>query len=140
MLKQQIERLFDTYLQAFHHTDIESVRACYVLPCTLSTPDELKLVVDTEQFNQAFTDIFAQLEAASVTKIRASKASFNQLSDIVVSAAVEWQFYDDSEALFTEFTALYQLIKINSDWAIINVISHDISQSIAFSETFQIKG
>ena len=138
MLKQQIERLFSAYLAAFNKANIGAMRNCYALPCTLSTPDELKLIDNDSGFEQAFIDIFQQLQSAQVTKIKASKASFTELNNSLVSAVVDWQFYNNNQQLFTEFTALYQIAKIDGCWAIINVVSHDIGQSVKLSNSFII--
>ena len=65
MLTDKIETLFNQYINAFSAYDIEQVRACYHLPCTLHTPDKVVLIENDADFDQEFSSIFNGLKAAN---------------------------------------------------------------------------
>ncbi|MCW8866518.1 MAG: hypothetical protein OQK09_00545 [Colwellia sp.] len=146
-LTLKIERLFSRYLAAFEAYDLESVCACYHLPCTLNTPDKIILLTDTEQCRQEFSDIFAQLKQANTRKIMAQKASFMQISENLLLACVNWDFIDDNNQVFADFCAFYHISMISNDSAeetnqelkIMNVVSHELSNAISLPHSFSVK-
>jgi len=147
MLKQKLETLFEQYLNAFENYDLENVCACYHLPCTLNTPDKIVLVNDIEQCKQEFNDIFSQLQQANTGKIVARKASYMKLDENLILACVDWDFIDDKEQVFADFSAFYHISIKCADSAeetiqelkIINVVSHELSNSISLPHSFSVK-
>jgi hypothetical protein len=147
MLKQKLEALFEHYLTAFENYDLESVCACYHLPCTLNTPDKIVLVNDIEHCKQEFNDIFEQLQQAKTDKIVARQASYMKLNKNLILACVDWYFIDDKEQVFADFSAFYHIGVTYADSAeetiqelkIINVVSHELSNSISLPHSFSVK-
>jgi len=135
---QQLEDFFKGYISAFKAYDTERVVQCYQLPCTLNTPDELVLLTDQQSSQQTFNDIFLQLQQANTREINAVKASFSTLSSNLILACIDWVFIDDAGEVFTDFCAIYHLTNIDSVLNIINVVSHDLANSVTLAQPFTI--
>tara|TARA_R110000782_G_C14816971_1_gene413349 strand:- start:6794 stop:6991 length:198 start_codon:yes stop_codon:yes gene_type:complete len=60
------------------------------------------------------------------------------LSESLILACIDWQFIDTKGDVFTDFSAFYHLALNNEQWQIFNVVSQELSQSIALNETFDI--
>lgn len=133
-----IEQLFQRYLKAFHQQNMVDIRKCYQLPCTLHTPDQVVLIDNESIFEREFLDIFTVLSHAKITRFVALKASFSVLSESLILACIDWQFIDTKGDVFTDFSAFYHLALNNEQWQIFNVVSQELSQSIALNETFDI--
>mgnify|MGYP005985317867 CR=1 FL=1 len=143
MKTQQIENLFNHYLAAFSAYDLEGVVACYHIPCTLHTPDKIALVNSIEDCRQEFSDIFTQLKQANTAKIVARSASYMSINDDLLLACVDWDFIDDQGEVFADFCAYYHISALNSteqELAIINVVSHELVNSLSLANTFSISG
>ncbi|MDP7592673.1 MAG: hypothetical protein QF552_08265 [Litorilituus sp.] len=146
MLKQKLEVLFGQYLNAFERYDLDKVCDCYHLPCTLNTPDKIVLINDVKQCEQEFSAIFTQLAQANTDKIIARKASYMHLNENLVIACIDWDFVDDKAQVFADFSAFYHISVTYSDSAkitiqelkIINVVSHELSNSISLPHTFLV--
>ncbi len=117
---------------------MQAVRSCYLLPCTLSTPDKVVLLNDEMSFKNEFLQIFSLLKSENISAFKVSNASFDEIAENLVVAAIDWQFLDQANNLFTEFTAIYHLTKVAKNFKIINIISQDISQSIELSQSLSI--
>jgi len=140
---QQIETLFDHYLAAFSAYDLDAVVACYHIPCTLHTPDKIVLINSIDDCRQELNDIFTQLKQANTAKIIARKASYMSINDELVLACVDWDFIDEQGQVFADFCAFYHLSIPNStkqEIAIVNVVSHELSNSLSLSNVFSISG
>ncbi|WP_286261649.1 hypothetical protein [Thalassotalea atypica] len=133
MKEKQLKQLYQLYIQAFAKQDIQAVKQCYLMPCTLNTPDRVVLLNNDEVFDKEFNDIFSLLNSENISGFKTSNASFDIISEHVVVVAIDWQFINDANNLFTEFTAIYHLTKTIDGFKIINVVSQDISQSINLS-------
>lgn len=138
LVSVKLSTLFAGYIRAFSTMDMQAVRLCYVLPCTLNTPDKLVLLSNEENFTQEFQQIFSLIRNENISAFKVSNASFDEIAENLVVAAIDWQFLDQANNLFTEFTAIYHLTKVAENFKIINVISQDISQSIELSQSLNI--
>lgn len=143
MKTKQIEALFDHYLAAFRAYDLDAVVACYHLPCTLHTPDNIVLVNNIDDCRQEFNNIFTQLKEANTTKIVAQKSSYMSINDNLLLACIDWNFIDEQGQMFADFCAYYQISIVNSTkqrLAIVNVVSHELSNSLPLANVFSING
>ena len=109
------------------------------MPCTLNTPDEVVLLKDKAAFAQQFNDIFLLLKNENVCAFKALNSSYQAINDTLILVNVDWQFFDDKNALFTEFSAVYHIVLENYHYKIFNVISQDISQSLTLEHSFSLK-
>jgi len=140
---QQIENLFNQYLTAFSAYDLDAVVACYHTPCTLHTPDKIVLVNSIDDCRQALNDIFTQLKQANTAKIVARSASYMSINDDLLLACVDWDFIDEQGQVFADFCAYYHISIVNSakqELAIVNVVSHELVNSLSLANTFSISG
>ena len=143
MKTQQIESLFDKYLAAFRVYDLDAVVACYHIPCILHTPDKIVLVNSIDDCQQELNDIFTQLKQAHTAKIVARKASYMSVNDDLLLACVEWEFVDEQGQVFADFCAYYHISILNSPkqkLAIVNVVSHELVNSLSLAHAFSISG
>lgn len=129
---------FTNYATAFKSYDLSKVVACYHLPCTLNTPDKVVLLTATKQCEQAFSDIFAQLQQANTSDIIAKKASYSMITKALMLVCIDWDFIDDQGVVFADFCAIYHLILIEGELKIINVVSHDLSSTIELAHKFNL--
>jgi hypothetical protein len=140
---QQIETLFDHYLAAFNAYDLDAVVACYHLPCTLHTPDKIVLVKSIDACRQELNDIFTQLKQANTVKIMAGNASYMSINDDLLLACIDWTFIDEQGQIFADFCAYYHLSILNNTekkLAIVNVVSHELTNSLSLANVFSISG
>ena len=143
MNTQQIETLFDHYLAAFNAYDLDAVVACYHLPCTLHTPDKIVLVKSIDDCRQELNDIFTQLKQANTVKIMAGNASYMSINDDLLLACIDWTFIDEQGQIFADFCAYYHLSILNNTekkLAIVNVVSHELTNSLSLANVFSISG
>lgn len=126
-----IELLFKQYITAFEQQDIAATQQCYQLPCTLHTPDKAMLIANADEFTKEFTAIFTQLSHADIKSFKALSASATKVNHALVIVCVDWQFITSVGDVFTDFSAFYHLSLIENQWRIINVVSQELSQSIA---------
>jgi len=141
-VEQQLNELFTRYITAFNDYNMQSVLSCYHLPCTLHTPEKIAYLSNEEQFKQEFIDIFTVLKHANISKIVASKASYQYCQDHSIDICIDWLFYDNNDELFTDFTAFYHVAR-NDDSAegigkIISVVSHEIENSVELAKPFSL--
>jgi hypothetical protein len=140
---QQIENLFNQYLSAFRAYDLDAVVACYHIPCTLHIPDKIVLVNSIDDCRQELNDIFTQLKQANTAKIVARSASYMSINDDLLLACVNWEFIDEQGQVFADFCAYYHISIVGStrqELAIVNVVSHELSNSLPLANTFSISG
>ena len=140
---KQIETLFEHYLVAFSHCDLDAVVACYHIPCTLHTPDNMVLVKNIDDCRQALNEIFIQLKQANTTKIVARNASYMSINDNLLLACVDWDFIDDQGQVFADFCAYYHISILDGPeqkLSIVNVVSHELSNSVPLANVFSISG
>jgi len=136
---EKLQTFFQAYLEGFLNYDLEIIQKCYQWPCTLNTPDKCVYIKNLDDLTHEFNDIFSQLKQADTQDIRPLKASFTPLSDNLLLACVDWQFINSQGQVFTDFSAVYHLLVSGEALKIINVISHDLSNSIALSQAFSIE-
>jgi len=132
-----ITELFSSYVAAFKQYDLSAVMTLYSQPCLLATPDEVKWLTSEDSFNNAFSEIFVQLQGAKVADIVSPRASYSQISDTLINACVDWQFIDENQQVFTAFCAFYAIHKIDARWQIVNVMSYDDSQYQQLAHSFK---
>ena len=143
MKTQQIKTLFDNYLAAFSAYDLDTVVECYHIPCTLHTPDKIVLVNSIDDCRQELSDIFTQLKQAKTVKIVAQKSSYMSINDDLLLACVDWNFIGEQEQIFANFCAYYHLSITSStkqNLSIVNVVSHELSNSLSLANEFSISG
>lgn len=143
MITQQLKCLFERYISAFSAYELDAVIACYQLPCTLHTPDKVVLLNNIDECKQEFGDIFAQLKQAKTAKIIARKASYISISGDLLLVCVNWDFIDEQENVFADFCAYYHIRVLNNTeqpLAIVNVVSHELVNSIPLANEFTING
>lgn len=138
LISSSLAQLYRHYIESFSRLDISAVKQCYVLPCTLSTPDKVVLLDNEETFEKEFSDIFNVLKQEDINGFKTSNASFSQINENLVVVSIDWQFLQGANNLFTEFTAIYHLTKLNDEFKIANVISQDISQAISLEYSLTI--
>lgn len=138
MPTQKIVSFFTNYITAFKTYDLVKVAACYHLPCTLHTPDKVVLLTEIKGCNQEFSDIFTQLQQAKTSDIMAKKASYSIITNDLMLVCIAWDFMDDQGEVFADFCAIYHLTQINDELKIINVVSHDLSNSIELAHKFNL--
>jgi hypothetical protein len=139
LVSGELSTLFANYIHAFSMMNMQAVRDCYLLPCTLNTPDKVVLLNGEQCFQDEFKQIFDLLASENIVAFKVSNATFDEVTENTTVAAVDWQFLDNANNLFTEFTAIYHLTKSNTNFKIINVVSQDISQSITLSQPLIIE-
>jgi len=143
VITQQLKCLFERYISAFSAYELDAVIACYQLPCTLHTPDKVVLLNNIDECKQEFGDIFAQLKQAKTAKIIARKASYISISGDLLLVCVNWDFIDEQENVFADFCAYYHIRVLNNTeqpLAIVNVVSHELVNSIPLANEFTING
>ena len=138
MQTKKIANFFTGYLAAFKCSELDKVAACYHLPCTLHTPDKIVLLKDSADCQQEFSDIFTQLRQAETSDIIARKTSYSLVSDNLLVASVDWEFIDGQGETFADFCAVYHLILMDNELKIINVVSHDLSNSLTLDYSFEL--
>ena len=141
MKTKQIETLFEHYLVALSHYDLDAVVACYHIPCTLHTPDKMVLVKNIDDCRQALNEIFIQLKQANTAKIVARNASYMSINDNLLLACVDWDFIDDQGQVFADFCAYYHISILDGPeqkLSIVNVVSHELSNSLPLANVFSI--
>lgn len=134
-----IENFFSHYLTAFKRYNLNKVVACYHVPCTLNTPDKVVLLNDKKTCQQEFNDILFQLKNAKTSDIKVGEASYSLVTENLIVACVDWFFIDEQGEIFTDFCAIYHLAMVEGELKIINVISHELSNSIMLAQIFTIK-
>ncbi len=137
-----IENLFNNYLAAFKAYDLDAVIECYHLPCTLHTLDKIVMVNNIDDCRQEFASIFAQLKQANTSEIIARSASYLSIADNLLLACVDWDFIDGQGETFADFCAYYHIVKSEGEQKlkIINVVSHELSNSLSLATPFLING
>ncbi|MFT5758604.1 MAG: hypothetical protein ACI9LM_003350 [Alteromonadaceae bacterium] len=130
MINQQLENLFQKYISAFKRYDLAAVQQYYQLPCTLHTPDKIAYLENDTHFKQEFDDVFTVLGHANTQNIIATKASYNLSVGDALDVCIDWAFVDDKNEVFSDFCAFYHLVKVEQQYKIINVVSHDLSNSV----------
>ena len=140
--EQQLVELFTRYINGFHAYNMKTVLSCYSLPCTLHTPDKIAYLADEQSFEQEFIDIFTVLKHANISKIVATKASYQRCQSYSIDVCIDWLFYDNNNEVFTDFTAYYHITNNgnnqNGIGKIVSVVSHELQNTIELSNTFQL--
>ncbi len=133
---KKIVSLFKGYLAAFKGYDLANVAMCYHTPCTLHTPDKVVLLKNTKECQQEFNNIFTQLQLAKTSDIIARKASYSLVTESLLFASIDWEFIDEQGEIFADFCAIYHLVLVETELKIINVVSHDLSNSLTLDYPF----
>jgi hypothetical protein len=137
-IQQALEGLFTAYLASFKSVDIPGVQACYHLPCTLNTPEKLLYIESEADFFKEFEQIFKQLKQAAIADITASNSSYSQLSEQLFLVNIDWHFIDSQGQVFADFTAVYHILVTEQKYAIVNVVSVDLSSALSLAHPFNI--
>jgi hypothetical protein len=138
---QLIQTFFEGYASAFRTYNLEAAAACYSIPCTLHTPDKVVLVNSIDDCRQEINDIFSQLKLANIARVVVKNSSFMAINDNLLLACINWDFIDEREQIFADFCAYYHLSVSNSTehkLAIVNVVSHELSNSLSLTNLFTI--
>lgn len=124
--EQQLKLHFLNYIQAFAQQSIEQVSQCYQLPCVLSTPEKVVVLANEQSLSKEFNGIFSMLKENAIAAFKANNASYENIDENLVLVKIDWQFFDNANNLFTEFSAIYHLSYQENQFKIVNVISHDM--------------
>ncbi|GLX80117.1 hypothetical protein tinsulaeT_34570 [Thalassotalea insulae] len=138
MVTETLENLFNQYQAAFAGYQLSDVADCYHLPCTLSTPDNMVVVLQKQQLDQVLNEIFQQLKQAQTKEIKVLRASYTLVNDEIVLACVDWAFINAEQQIFADFSAFYHLIKEGNSYKIVSVSSQQLSQSVALTNVLNI--
>ena len=130
----KLQNLFKQYQKAFLTYDIDEVISCYHLPCTLNTPDKIILLSNQSDCHNEFNEIFAQLKQAVTSDVVAKKASYVQISKQLYLVCIDWDFIDGQGQVFADFAAVYHVVDIDDTLKIINVISHELENSLTLAK------
>lgn len=141
-VEAQLVELFECYIEGFHTYNMQMVLRCYHLPCTLHTPDKIAYLNNEAAFEHEFIDIFTVLKHANITKIVATKASYQQCQPFSIDVCIDWLFFDNNNEVFTDFTAYYHLVNTsdnqNNVGKIVSVVSHELQNSIELGNELQL--
>ncbi|MDO6489041.1 hypothetical protein Q4506_14990 [Colwellia sp. 4_MG-2023] len=140
MQTKKVTLFLKEYLSAFAHYDLNKAATAYYLPCTLHTPDQVVLVTDIKACQQELTKIFNQLQQAKTSDILIKKASYSLVTDHLFLMSVDWEFLDEKGEIFADFCAIYHLILVDNKLKIINVVSHDLSNSQTLDHPVMLTG
>lgn len=136
IIEDEFKKLFSLYQTAFLQQDMDKLAHCYHIPCTLTTPDKFILLNDKSEFIAEFSAIFEQLKQAGVEKIIAKNSSFKPLYQSMYLVSIDWEFIDENEQVFTDFTAYFYLNRSEEEFKIINVTSHETEGAITLDNIF----
>jgi hypothetical protein len=139
MLTDKITTLFNHYLKAFIDYDIEQVRECYHLPCTLHTPDKAVLIENDNQFDIAFLEIFKGLKEADTQKVTPLKSSYSKIGADLFLVCIDWAFSDNNNKVFADFSAFYYVNTVHGQLKIFNVASHDLNNTLSLMTSFSLE-
>ena len=138
MITSSIEHLFNRFLQGFKNFDLTMVKNCYHLPCTLNTPEKIRVINTDAELSDEIKDIFEQLTNEQFAGVELSNTSYMQLSDDITFVSIDWKFVDQTKQVFAEFSTFYHLTMKRKDkqLKIINATSHQISNSQSLTTPF----
>lgn len=129
-----VKAFIQHYIDALAVYDVVLIRDYYHLPCTLSTPDNVVLLLDDVLFEQEFNKIFNQLKEAKIASFKVLNTSYQLVSEHLLLLNIDWQFIQSDGNLFTEFSAIYHIVIIEKKLKIVSVISQDINQGLSLTE------
>jgi len=139
MIKKKLQQFFKHYQQGFIHFNVNDVASCHHLPCTLNTPDKIVLLVEYADCIQEFNAIFVQLKAAKVINLEAKNTCYEKVSEQLYIVCIEWEFIDEQGDIFSDFTAVYHVLVVEELLKIVNVVSHELSNSLSLSQRFTLQ-
>lgn len=93
----------------------------------MSTPEQA-LVLSEHNLRETVAGILQQLQQAGVSQYHISKASYHVKGEQLI-AVVDWQFIDAQQQVFTDFVAIYHIVKDGEQDKIASVVSHDQANS-----------
>jgi len=132
-LEKQLQQMFQAYLHAFKNYDLAGVVQHYNVPSTLNTPDSIILINNENECQNILSDILTQLKTANIVEIIAKNPSYQVLTQEIVLVCIDWFFLDDTSEVFTDFSAVYHIAQVNSTLKIVNVNSHELSNSLSLT-------
>jgi hypothetical protein len=138
MTAELLHSLFNQYLTSFKCYDLDGVVSCYHLPCTLNTPDKLSLLTNEQDCKNEINAIFSQLKNANINEIIVKSASYQIMSSELILVNVDWDFIDDNKQMFADFTAVYHVLMTEFGLKIINVNSHELSNSLTLQHSLSL--
>ena len=114
------------------------LQACYHLPCTLNTPDNIVLVKNEQELISELDKIFTQLKQGNVQTVLPVSASYEVMSTNLALVSIDWHFIDNNGQLFADFCAVYHVQFTSDAVEIINVASHELSNSLSLANPLLI--
>ena len=138
MIEKKLQQLFQQYIKAFQHYDLESVVRCYAFPCTLTTPDKVVLLNSADDAKSELSEVFSWMQQDNATKIGVLSASYHQYSSTLVVANIQWQFVNAQAQVIAEFAALYHLDVTSEQAKIVHVVSHEIAGTVDLEKKLTI--
>jgi hypothetical protein len=135
-ITNKLERLFKGYQDAFIGYDIDKLSACYHLPCTLNTPEQITLLNSSDDFKNEFETIFSQLKEGNISSVVVKNSTYSQMTEQLYLVCIDWDFIDEQGEIFADFAAIYHVIDVNGELKIVNVTSHDLECTLTLPEKF----
>jgi len=135
---QAITNLFTSYLAAFKRADKAALSNAYFLPCSLSTPTEVKFIRQKVELDEVITEILMQIEQSQTQNIDICSLSYEQLNTNQYIACAHWQFKNHDKQVFADFCAFYHIEIKQDKVAFRHVISHENDQLKTFVNTIEI--
>ena len=138
-LTSKIEQFFHDFIDGFKTNNIKQLQGCYHFPCTLNTPDHIDIIVNEEQLTAYLDAIFAQLENEQFSQLQISNAHYTVMNNELILASIDWAFIDAAGEVFSQFSAFYHLACKNTQFSIMNAVSHDIKNSQKLMVPFHVQ-
>ena len=138
MAKQTITSFFNTYITALKQYDLQAICESYHFPCSLHTPDKIVLLNSINDCEKEFNVIFEQLKQAKMSNVNTNNLSYSNVSQSLLLVNIDWEFIDEHGEIFADFCAVYHVLLINKAFKIINVVSHELSNSLVLDNVLEI--
>ncbi len=136
-MHESLSVFFKQYINAFFQYNSASVQSYYQLPCTLNTPEQL-VILTQQNINEELIQVFNELKAAKLSGMKIFNSSYDTITESLAVVNISWQLFTENDQLFTEFCALYHVIKLSGEWKIVNINSQALEQSIALTQTLDL--
>ena len=99
------------------------------------------VLTTVEECEHELSRIFTQLKEANTCKVTVRKASYLPVTADLSLVCVDWNFVDTQGEAFADFCAYYHIMGSKGtkpEFKIINVVSHELSNSLSLPIPFLI--
>lgn len=133
-----IEQFFTRLTRAFISSDLNAMRLLHTEKASFSSPDTILLANSDQEFNDVFSQGAALIQQENISGITVSNGQWQQLSDNIVIASLDWRLFDQANNLFTEFRAIYHLTNTNGQFKICSTQSVEMHANLSMAHRFTI--